>query len=51
VKEYLSMCRPHKLISKCKMEGVEFWAGDVAVRVARVENKVGRGRLTLSSPR
>jgi len=30
---------------------VEFWAGDVAVRVARVENKVGRGRLTLSSPR
>ena len=38
VKEYLARCRVHKLAHKCRIDGVEFWAGDVAVRIGRVEN-------------
>lgn len=41
VKEYLARCRVHKLAHKCRIDGVEFWAGDFAVRIGRVENVQG----------
>ena len=41
MKEYLARCRVHKLAHKYKIDGVEFWAGDVAVRIGRVENMQG----------
>ena len=41
VKEYLSRCKTHRLTHRVKIEGTQFWAGDYALRVGKVENMQG----------
>ena len=41
VKEYLARCRVHKLVHKCKIDGVGFSVGDFLIRIGRVENMQG----------
>lgn len=41
VKEYFSRCKTHRLEHKARVDGVQFYAGDFAVRVGNVENMQG----------
>ena len=41
VREYLHRCATHRLTHRAKIEGTQFWSGDFAVRVGKVENMQG----------
>ena len=41
VKEYAHRCATHRLTHRAKIEGTQFWSGDFAVRVGKVENMQG----------
>lgn len=41
VKEYLHRCKTHRLTHRSTIEGAQFWSGDFAVRVGKVENMQG----------
>ena len=41
VKEYLHRCKTHRLTHRSTIEGTQFWSGDFAVRLGKVENMQG----------
>ena len=41
MREYLHRCATHRLTHRAKIEGTQFWSGDFAVRVGKVENMQG----------